>query len=150
MFPFADASGLSASQITVVTEAMLLVAGVDEAGSAEEVALIRSFYEGATGQGPRSDFRELLSAARGGLSLSAEMFTDDSQKDLTIGLCLMVAYADGSFSPKEQAAVLGLSQQIGMERARYDGLVEQVRDHLLQQLATLPDAASVVKVAREL
>lgn len=150
MFPFADTSNLSPTQVGLITEAMLQIARVDEAGNAEEVALIRSFYEGATGQSARSDFRELQSAAGAPAAFSPDMLPEAAQQDLMIGLCLMVAYADGRFSAAERAAVQALSQQIGMAEARFDALLEQVRDHLLGQLAMLPDAASVARVAGEL
>ena len=79
------------------------------------------------------------------------MFPDPEQKDLVVGSCLMVAYADGTLSQAERdATVASVAQQIGMSGERLSQLVEIVQDHLLAQLSGLPDAQSVVKVGQEL
>ncbi|MGB7990911.1 MAG: TerB family tellurite resistance protein [Candidatus Methylophosphatis roskildensis] len=150
MMPFDSSARLNAMQQALATRAMLAIAHVDPANIEEEVALIRAFFEDVTQGEAKASFDELLADARKPVSLSAEMFPDPVQKDLVVGSCLMVAYADGTLSQAERAAVESVAQQIGMSGERLSQLVEIVQDHLLAQLSGLPDAQSVVKVGQEL
>jgi hypothetical protein len=61
-----------------------------------------------------------------------------------------VAYADGTLTGEELAAVRAVANDIGAPSARVDELLALVRDYMLAHLARLPDADSVAVVAREL
>lgn len=150
MIPIDSTAQLDAAQRALATQAMLTIAYVDAASTQEEVALIRTFFEDVTERESQISFAELLANARKSVSLTSEMFPAPAQKDLVIGSCLMVAYADGVLSPAEREATASLARQIGISEERFSQLVEIVQDHLLAQLSGLPDAQSVVKVGQEL
>lgn len=65
-------------------------------------------------------------------------------------MCLMTAYADGKLSAAELSNVQGIATTLGLDAARLDAHLEQVRDELVGALSYLPDAGSVAIVAGEL
>ncbi len=149
MFPLLANVSLDTDQTIAATRLLLHIAHVDGAQTAEEVALIRSFYEGA-GDGDGAtwpDFATLQPVRAGEFS---QTFAEPAQRDLVVAFCLMVAYADGTLSADELSAVAAVAAGIGMPPARVDELLALVKDHMLAQFARLPDAASVATVAREL
>ncbi|EXI74075.1 MAG TPA: TerB family tellurite resistance protein [Candidatus Accumulibacter phosphatis] len=147
MFPLLANVSLATDQTIAATRLMLHIAHVDGAQTAEEVALIRLFYEGAGDGGAWPDFASLQPVRPGEFSRA---FGDPAQRDLVIAFCLMVAYADGALSADELSVVAAVAAEIGMPAARVDELLALVKDHMLAQFARLPDAASVATVAREL
>ncbi len=149
MLPFNDAVELDLAQKSLATRAMLEVAQVDAGHVAEEIALIRAFYE-ADAELAQIPFDSLLAASSQAAPLSSESFPTAGQRDLVISSCLMVAYADGQFSQAERDAVLAIASSIGMPSERFEALDDIIQDHLLSQLANLPDAESVAKVGEEL
>ena len=150
MIPIDSTARLDATQKALATQAMLTIAYVDAANTQEEVALIQAFFEDVTRGESQISFAELLANAKKNFSLTSEMFPDPAQKDLVVGSCLMVAYADGVLSQAERDATASLGRQIGISEERFSQLVEIIQDHLLGQLSGLPDAQSVVKVGQEL
>jgi uncharacterized tellurite resistance protein B-like protein len=147
MFPLLANISLDTDQTIAATRLLLHIAHVDGAQTAEEVALIRSFYEGAGEGAAWPDFASLQPVSAGEFS---QTFAEPAQRDLVVAFCLMVAYADGTLSADELSAVAAVANGIGMPSARVDELLALVKDHMLAQLARLPDAASVATVAREL
>lgn len=140
---------LDATQKTLATRAMLEIAQVDAGHAAEEIALIRAFYE-ADAEPAQLPFEHLLTTLSQPAPLAADSFPEAGQRDLLISTCLMVAYADGQFSQAERAAIHTLAERIGMPPAQVTALDEIVQDYLLSQLANLPDAESVARVGVEL
>lgn len=150
MIPIDSSTRLDATQKVLATQAMLNIAHVDAAGLQDEVALIRAFFEDVSQGESRIPFADLLQNARTELSLNPAMFPDPAQKDLVVGSCALVAYADGVLSKAEREAVMAVARQIGMPAERFEQLVDIIRDHLLSQLLRLPDAQSVARVSQEL
>lgn len=136
---------LDANQTTAATALMLRVAHVDGCRTAEEVALIRAFYD-ASRAADWPDFESLSANTRYAMT----DFPEPGQRDLVVASCLLVAYADGSLTADELASVRELASDIGMPPARVDELLALVKEHMLARLALLPDAASVAAVAHEL
>lgn len=149
MLPFTDAVELDLAQKSLATRAMLEVAQVDAGHVAEEIALIRAFYE-ADAEPGQIPFDSLLAASSQQAPLNSESFPMAGQRDLVISSCLMVAYADGQFSQAERAAIAAIAERIGMDAARFKMLDDIIQDHLLSQLANLPDAESVARVGAEM
>lgn len=146
MIPLQDVQ-LDATQKTLATRALLRVAQVDDASTAEELLLIRGFYEDGSEITP---FATLLADAKQPAALSASAFPEAGQRDLVVASCLMVAHADGHYSAAERTVTQTIASEIGMPVARHDELVALVQDYLLAQLAPLPDSGSVVKVGEEM
>lgn len=149
MLPLNATVELDLSQKALVTRVMLEIAQVDVGHVAEEIALIRSFYEADT-ELAQIPFDSLLVASSQAAPLAADSFPEPDQRDLVISSCLMVAYADGQFSQAERDAALAIASRIGMPSERFEALDGIIQDHLLSQLANLPDAESVAKVGEEL
>ena len=147
MFPLLADVSLDTDQTIAATRLLLHIAHVDGAQTAEEVALIRSFYEGAGDGATWPDFASLQPVRAGEFN---QTFAEPAQRDLVVAFCLMVAYADGALSADELSAVAAVANGIGMSPVRVDELLALVKDHMLAQFARLPDAASVATVAREL
>jgi uncharacterized tellurite resistance protein B-like protein len=143
---FADTE-LSPAQTIAATRLLLRIARVDGARTAEEIALIRQFYEA----GREADWPEfgVLLDDDAGADFSAT-FTQAGQRELVVATCLMVAFADGCLIGEELAAVHAVAAEIGLPASRVDELLALVKDYMLAQLARLPDAASVAVVAGEL
>jgi tellurite resistance protein len=149
MLPFSDAVELDAAQKSLATRAMLEVAQVDAGHVAEEIALIRAFYE-ADAEPGQVPFDSLLAASSQAAPLAADSFPKPEQRDLVVSSCLMVAYADGQFSQAERAVIAAIAGRVGLDAGRLQTLDDIIQDHLLSQLANLPDAASVAVVGAEL
>ncbi len=147
MIPLDQNVQLDTQQKTLATQALLQVAQVDAAGTPEELLLIRAFYEDGNEVTP---FAQLVAEASDAPPLSADAFPKAEQRDLVVASCLMVAHADGHFSASERATTQAIAAQIGMSADRHNELMTLVKEHLLAQIAGLPDSGSVVKVAQEM
>ena len=148
MFPMPD-HDLSPTQITQLSKAMLSIACVDDIQPAE-AALIGQFYE---------------SSRRADMPTTASFLADPASRqfdakdlagsaagfaDTVVLMCLMTAHADGTLSAAELAKVQAIATTLGLDAARFNAHLEQVRDELVGALSHLPDAGSVAVVAREL
>ena len=136
---------LSPVQVTLLTKAMLSVAMCDGLHPAE-AGLISNFYEGSRGD-DMPTMQAMLDAVKasplkvGELSGSAPEFAET-----VMLMCLMTAYADGSFSASERDYVKSLAAVLGIDDARFSGYLAQVHNELIGALSNLPDSASVAKV----
>lgn len=153
MFPLQTGITLEPPQVVAITHLLLHVAHVDGARTAEEVALIRAFYDGcreefgASAEVPAFD---TLAAQADTLNITPGTFPEAAQRDLAMAFCLMVAWADGAYSADEEVAIKAIASGLGFSDAQREQLSALVKDQMLAQFARLPDTASLVKVAREL
>lgn len=150
MFPLMTELPLAPAQLVAATRLLLHVAHVDGARSAEEVALIRQFYDACRTAGADFPAFESLDGGEGADAVSARDFPDAGHRDMLLALCLMVAYADGELSAAERTAIAKVARGFGLDDARVEQVLALVKDYMLAQLAHLPDAASVALVAKEL
>lgn len=149
MFSLLENVSLDAGQSIAATRLLLRIAHVDGAKTAEEVALIRWFHDSGCDDSVDWPAFDRLPAT-GQPGEFAGIFGEAAERDLVVATCLMVAYADGALTSEELAGVRGVAEEIGMPPARVDELLALVKDYILSQLASLPDAGSVAVVAREL
>lgn len=151
MFPLKTDTPFTPEQVVEVTRAMLRIAHVDGAGTAEEVAMIGQFYDGfrnsETGEWPGY---ETIGRDFGGASLYADLFPDAGQREMIVATCIMVAFADGEMTEDELSALGKLSENLRINGDRFEEILALVKDFMLMQLAGLPDTASIMAVAREL
>ncbi len=147
MLPQFANTQLNPAQTIAATRLLLRIARVDGARTAEEIALIRQFYEGGR-EADWPDFSVLLDDDS--TADFSATFTQAEQGELVVATCLMVAFADGRLIAEELAAVHAVAAEIGLRATRVDDLLALVKDYMLAQLARLPDAASVAVVAGEL
>lgn len=151
MFPLKTDTPFTREQVVEITRAMLQIAHVDSAGTAEEVAMIGQFYEGFRnsngGEWPAFDDICVNFSEK---AISAPLFPDAEQREMIIATCIMVAFADGVMSEDERASLLKLSADVSVSMDRFEQILELVKDFMLMQLAGLPDTESLITVAREL
>ena len=151
MFPLKTDIPFTRDQVVVATRAMLQIAHVDGAGTAEEVAMIGQFYDGfRDGGGAEWPGFEVLCADFGEGSASVEVFPDGEQREMLVATCIMVAFADGELTGDELSALHSMAESLGVPCERFEQILALVKDHMLMHLAGLPDTASIIAVAREL
>lgn len=145
---FEQADNLTPAQVKALVASMLAVAHVDGIHP-EELALIRTFYEGSATTGApafdtlidsHGEAATLLAAAGGGADFAEQL----------VLMCLMAGYADGHLSAGERSLVDQLAQGAGVPPAKVEELLQQVKDTLIGSLAHLPDAQSVADLAKTL
>jgi uncharacterized membrane protein YebE (DUF533 family) len=140
---------LSAAQVIQLTSAMISVACVDGIQRAE-TALIGQFYESSRTQDmpTTASFLAAPHARRFDAATLAGSPADFA--DTVVLMCLMTAYADGHLSPAEREHIQAMATTLGLDAARFEAHLAQVRDDLVGALSHLPDAGSVAAVVREL
>ncbi len=148
MHPIQD-QALSAQQVSQLTQAMLSVANIDGIQPAE-AALIGQFYE--TSRSADMPTTATLMASPEARQFNAADLAGSSAEfaDTAVLMCLMAAYADGQLSAAERAYVQSIATRLGVDAARFEALLGQVRDELVGALSHLPDAGSVAVVVKEL
>ncbi len=147
MHPIHD-QDLSPAQVTQLTRAMLSVALVDGIHPSE-AALIGQFYESSRSAAMPTTATVLASTDAQTFNAAILAGSTPEFSDTVLLMCLMAAYADGQFSPAERAHVQTIATALGVDAARIDDLLAQVRDELVGALSHLPDAGSVAAVVRE-
>lgn len=139
---------LTPPQVLALTAAMLAVSQVDGVHPAE-TKLIQQFYEGSR-EGGMPAFADVQDSHARAQEHLQQLPFDTEFADALVASCLMVAYADGDLTDKEEDTARGLAQAYGVSTAQFDSELQVVRDALLGSLASLPDAASVAALAKEL
>ncbi len=147
MFPFSNIDAMSTDAILATTQAMLKIAGVDGVQAAE-LDLIRNFYQNSGGS-DLPDFATLQEKAPLHRHIDPHALASAAEKEMLLALCVMTGYADGELSTAELAAIQSIASDLGMTE-QVDTTIARVKDFMLAQLAHLPDAESVAKVAKEL
>lgn len=140
---------LSPTQVIQLTQAMLSVALVDGIHPAE-AALIGQFYESSRSADMPSTAAVLARPDASPFDAAQFAGVPAAFADTVVLMCLMTAYADGHLSASERACVQTLASTMGVDAARFEAHLSQVRDELVGALSHLPDAASVAAVVREL
>jgi Tellurite resistance protein TerB len=139
---------LSAPQVLALTAAMLAVSHVDGVHPSE-TQLIQQFYEGSR-EGDMPAFAEVQESYPQAQEHLKQLPFDSEFADALVASCLMVGYADGDLTDKEMATARGFATAYGVSTEQFDRELQVVRDALLGSLASLPDAASVAALAKEL
>jgi uncharacterized membrane protein YebE (DUF533 family) len=140
---------LSPVQVTQLTQAMLSVALVDGIHPAE-AALIGQFYESSRSADMPTTSSVMASPEAQPFSAAALAGSPAAFADTVVLMCLMTAYADGHLSPAERDHVQAIATTLGVDAARFEAHLAQVRDELVGAISHLPDAGSVAVVVKEL
>lgn len=149
MPPFNAIEMMTQSAVVAASIAMLKIAHTDGVHQAE-VDLIRSFYTGCANGADWPSFDNILQQSSKDVQIDAAAFNSGEEREGTVALCMMTAYADGSFSDAEAAAVRAIAGALGVTQDRLDAILALVKDDMLAHLSHLPDAGSVAQVAKEL
>ena len=148
MHPIQD-QALSPQQVTQLTKAMLAVASIDGIQPVE-AALIGQFYETSRSADMPTTATLLASPEARQFNVTDLAGSPAEFADTAVLMCLMAAYADGQLSLAERTYVQSIATSLGVDAARFDALLAQVRDELVGALSHLPDAGSVAVVVKEL
>jgi len=140
--------GMTNDHVVALAVCMLSTAQVDGVRP-EEIALIRSFYEGSAKEGIPS-FDSLAETGAGAIALLGRLAIDVPFAERLVLMCLMTGYADGRLSPAEHSHVSTLAAQVGVPETRVAELLVTVKDSLIESLAHLPDSESVAALAKTL
>ena len=140
---------LSPTQVTQLTQAMLSVALVDGIHPAE-AALIGQFYESSRSADMPTTSSVMASPETQPFDAAVLAGSPAAFADTMVLMCLMTAYADGHLSPAERDHVQAIATTLGVDAARFDAHLAQVRDELVGAISHLPDAGSVAAVVKEL
>lgn len=140
---------LSPAQVAQLTRAMLSVARVDTIQPAE-AALIGQFYETSRSADMATTATFLASATAQAFDATELAGSPAPFADTVVLMCLMTAYADGTLSADELSHIQAIATTLGLDAARFDAHLAQVRDDLVAALSHLPDAGSVAAVVHEL
>lgn len=140
---------LSPAQVTQLTKAMLSVALVDGIHPAE-AALIGQFYESSRSADMPSTSSVMASPEAQPFDAAELAGSPAAFADTVVLMCLMTAYADGHLSPAERDHVQATATTLGVDAARFEAHLAQVRDELVGAISHLPDAGSVAAVVKEL
>jgi uncharacterized membrane protein YebE (DUF533 family) len=147
--PLIQDQNLSPAHVILLTKAMLSVALIDGLAPAE-AALIGQFYESSRSATMPSTTELLASPDARQFDVAELAGCEADLADTVVLMCLMTGYADGSLSDAERAQVQAIASELGVDDARFDDLLAQVRDALVGALSHLPDAGSVAAVVKEL
>lgn len=140
---------LSPAQVTQLTKAMLSVALVDGIHPAE-AALIGQFYESSRSTDMPTTSSVMASPEAQPFNAATLAGSPADFADTVVLMCLMTAYADGQLSPAERDHVQAIATTLGVDAARFEAHLAQVRDELVGAISHLPDAGSVAAVVKEL
>ncbi len=140
---------LSPAQVTQLTKAMLSVALVDDIQPAE-AALIGQFYESSRSTDMPTTAAVLADPKAHPFDAATLAGSSAEFADTVVLMCLMTAYADGSLSAAERDHIQSIATSLGVDAARFEAHLAQVRDELVGALSHLPDAGSVAAVVKEL
>lgn len=139
---------MSRDQVLALVACTLSTAQIDGI-QPKEVALIRTFYEGAAVAGS-PPFAEVEGLAGSAQALLKKAAGDAAFVEQVVLMCFATGYADGALTDAERSHIGRLAAGAGIAPARVTELLEQVKDSLLGALSHLPDADSVAQLAREM
>jgi tellurite resistance protein len=139
---------LGINHVQVIVRGMYDVAKADGLHDAELV-MLRGFYEDCRREAQAlTDFDDLLKipfdAKEARLILDTEL-----RKAAFLQSCLMLAYADGTYSAKERAKIKELATGIGVAAEALATIETAVADSLMQQLSKVRNVDALREVAAE-
>ena len=140
---------LSPAQVTLLTKAMLSVAVLDGLHPAE-TALISQFYDSTRSEAMPTT-QAMIEAGKASPFKISELTGSTAEFAETVLLmCLMTAYADGSFGQAERDYINSIAGALGIKEEQLATHLAHVHNDLIGALSNLPDSASVAKVFGEL
>ena len=136
---------LTPAQVTLLTKAMLSVAVLDGLHPAE-TALIRQFYENTRSEDMPSTQTMIEAGKASQFKVSELSGSTPEFAETVLLMCLMTAYADGSFAQTERNYISSIAHALGITEDQLAMLLAHVHNDLIGALSNLPDSASVAKV----
>ena len=149
MQAFLEKVELQLNHVQVMVRGMYAVAQCDGVHPTELV-LLKEFYEGcrASVEGLAS-FDEVV---EGEVEVAAmrDILDSTALREMFLKSCLLLAFADGVFSDCERAKLRDFASALDVDDERRAQLEDEVRDHLLKQIAHLQNLDALREVAKEM
>ena len=139
---------LGINQVQSIVRGMYELAKVDGMHPAEMV-MLRGFYEQCQREvNALTSFDDLI-AVPFDLKAAAEVLDTTERKTAFLQSCLLLSYADGSYSAAEQSHIRTFAQGLGVGSDVLATLEAQVADTLMQQFAGVQNVEALQQVAKE-
>jgi len=144
-----ETTTLELHHLQAIVRAMHDIALTDGVHDAERV-MLRGFYESCQQDAAAlASFDDLISVPFD-LAAIVDDFKQSAQKIALLHSCLLLAYADGSYSVDERRKVQGFADALGMSETDLQQIEEGVTDYLLQQISRISNTDALQEVAKEL
>lgn len=130
---------LTENQAKVIARAMLAVARCGGELDEREMALIKDFFPGDIESLPPIEPVEIGAALSG-----------TAQSTLLLQSCLLVAFADRSYSAEERGLVTRYAQALNVAPEEVDALAQSVKEYLLRPLSRLANVEGVAGISQKL
>lgn len=148
MFDLSDTQ-LDLPHLQFIVRALHDLAETDGIHDIEQV-LLRGFYEQCQNEAHALTSFDELTSGPFDPGCCAELFTEEAQRAMFLQSCLLLAYADGTYSAGERAKVAEYARALGVSDESLTTLEEGVRDHLMQQISQIENTDALQEVAREM
>ncbi len=143
-----SAPQLGINQIQSMVRGMYELATLDGLHPAEMV-MLRGFYEQCQRDAQALTSFDDLIAVPFDLKSAAEVLDTTERKTAFLQSCLLLAYADGSYTSSEQAHIRKFAQGLGVAAEVLATLEAQVSDTLMQQFTGVRNVEALQEVAKE-
>ncbi|MEY4509367.1 MAG: hypothetical protein RLZZ450_1489 [Pseudomonadota bacterium] len=149
MHPFQKKLTLGLNHVQVLVRGMFAVARCDGV-HATELVLLREFYEGCRADvDGLASFEDVISVELDADS-ARDVLDTDELRELFLRSCLLLAFADGVFSPAERQLLVELATLLGVTPERRAELEDEARSYLLQRIAHIHNVDALQDVVKEL
>ena len=135
--------------VQAIVRAMHAVAQADGV-HATELVMLRGFYEACQqDSGALASFEDLVATPFAAADL-AGLFDSTERRAVLLQSCVLLGYADGTYSAGERKAVAGIAAAAGAAPGELAAIEEGIADHLLQQISRIGNTDALREVAGEL
>ncbi len=141
---------LSAQQAEIMARGMFSVARAEAGIHEKEKALLMSFYADTAEGGSARSMSLLENSTDATPQEISAALTTKSLATLFLKTCLLMAYADNDFGPKERDLVGRYAAALGTTEAELKDLERDVKSYLVSSLVHLSNVEAVVEVAKKL
>jgi tellurite resistance protein len=139
---------LTEGEAELIARGLLSVARADGNLHEREIAMVQSFYGEIVGS----------SMAMAGLenvpdlepSVLAEGLRREEIAMLFVKTCILCAYADGSYNPKEKTRIEAYAKALGIGAEALGELHQSVKEYLVAHVAGLSNREAALAVAKDL
>jgi len=140
---------LGLNHVQIMVRGMFAVAQCDGV-HATELVLLREFYSGCQqAAGGLADFDDLVRVPFDA-ETACDVLESAEHRQVFLRSCLLLAFADGGYSSGERAKITEFAGALEVDSAILAELEDQVRDHLLRQVASIQNIDALRAVANEM
>jgi tellurite resistance protein len=148
MFDMMHEIDITADQAEAIARGLISVAKADGNVHEREGALIADFYGAITEKA--IDLVALQRTEQVDGSYLAATLSGKALREIFIRTAILLAYADGNFSPDEGKLIVEYATALGINEDDLDKIEQQVKEFMLSQLSGLKNSEAVAEVAKEL